>query len=49
VLAGAVCRWPRQLEELALAESVASHAAWAASEPSYFEGAEAERTEALSA
>jgi hypothetical protein len=39
----------RQLKELALADSVARHAAWAASVPSYFEDAEAERITALSA
>jgi len=33
----------RQLRELALADSAARHAVWAASEPSFFADAEAER------
>jgi hypothetical protein len=39
----------RQLRELALADSVARHAAWAAGELSFFADAEAEREAALSA
>jgi hypothetical protein len=39
----------RQLRELALADSAAQHAAWAASEPSFFADAEAEREAALNA
>ncbi|MGH3611392.1 MAG: hypothetical protein ACRDRK_01970 [Pseudonocardia sp.] len=39
----------RQLRELALADSVAQHAVWAASEPSFFADAEAEREAARSA
>jgi hypothetical protein len=39
----------RQLRELALADSVAQHAAWAAGEPSFFIDAEAEREAALNA
>ncbi|MDQ3150540.1 MAG: hypothetical protein M3R63_02045 [Actinomycetota bacterium] len=39
----------RQLRELALADSAARHAVWAASEPSFFADAEAERQAALSA
>ena len=38
-----------QLRELALADSAAQHAAWAASEPSFFADAEAEREAALNA
>ncbi len=36
-----------QLRELALADSVTQHAAWAADEPSFFADAEAEREAAL--
>ncbi len=39
----------RELRELALADSVAKHAAWAAGEPSFFADAEAEREAALTA
>ncbi|MGH3567378.1 MAG: hypothetical protein ACRDRH_15365 [Pseudonocardia sp.] len=39
----------RQLRELALADSAARHAAWAASEPSFFADAEAEREAARTA
>ena len=39
----------RQLRELALADSAAQHAVWAASEPSFFVDAEAERDAALNA
>jgi len=38
-----------QLRELALADSVTQHAAWAADEPSFFADAEAEREAALHA
>ncbi len=37
----------RQLRNLALADSAAQHAAWAAGEPSFFADAEAEREAAL--
>lgn len=39
----------RQLRELALADSVAQHARWAADNPTFFDDAEAERQAALSA
>lgn len=39
----------RQLRELALADSAAQHATWAASEPSFFADAQAEREAALPA
>ncbi len=39
----------RQLRELALADSAAQHAVWAAGEPSFFADAEAERENALNA
>jgi hypothetical protein len=39
----------RQLHELAVTDSVTQHAAWAAGEASFFQDAEAERIEAMSA
>jgi hypothetical protein len=48
-MAEAAARQLKEVAERALADSVASHAGWAASVPSYFEDAEAERTTALSA